>query len=89
MMNNWYNRIMGQPSQSGPKNTGAAFQNPIQQAQYIANAMRNPVAFVKEQFPDVPDSIANDSNAVLNYLSQTRGSQFVQQMQQVGGSQRR
>ena len=73
MINNWYNRIMGQPSQSSPKNTGAAFQNPIQQAQYIANAMRNPVAFVKE----FRIGLGGDEY------------QFVKQMQQVSGPQRR
>ena len=73
-MNNWYNRIAGQ--------TPSAPQNPMQ---IIMNAMNNPVAFVKEQFPDVPENIINNPNAVLNYLQQTRGNMFTQQMQQVYG----
>ena len=81
-MNNWYDRING--NQHPQKTT--QFQNPMQQAQYIMNAMKNPVAFVSEQFPDVPENIRNNPNAVLNYLSQTRGSKFVHQMQQVSGT---
>ena len=82
-MNNWYNRIVG-----APKNQAIPRQmNPMQQAQYIMNAMRNPVVFVQEQFPDVPENIRNNPDAVLNYLAQTRGNQFIQQMQQVSGMQ--
>ena len=79
-MNNWYNRINPQPQQ--PR---VQFNNPMQQAQYIAQAMRNPIAFVQEQFPDVPENVRNNPNAVLQYLSQTRGNKFIQQMQQVSG----
>ena len=79
-MNNWYNRINPQPQQPIVQ-----FNNPMQQAQYIAQAMRNPIAFVQEQFPDVPENIRNNPNAVLQYLSQTRGNKFIQQMQQVSG----
>lgn len=82
-MNNWYNRIMGAPtSQAIPQR-----MNPMQQAQYIMNAMRNPAAFVQEQFPDVPENLRNNPGAVLNYLAQTRGNQFIQQMHQVSGTQ--
>lgn len=77
-MNNWYNRINNiQPSNPN------TFQNPIQQANYIMQAMRNPVAFVKEQFPDVPDNIINNPNVVLDYLKKTRGNKFIQQMQNI------
>ncbi len=79
-MNNWYNRINNQPIQQRQ-----TFQNPFQQAQYIMNAMRNPAAFVKEQFPDVPENIRNNPDAVLQYLQQTRGARFTQMMQQVSG----
>ena len=80
-MNNWYNRIV-----NAPKNQASPQQmNSMQQAQYIMNAMRNPVAFVQEQFPDVPENHRNNPDAVLNYLAQTRGNQFIQQMQQVSG----
>ena len=82
-MNNWYNRIMGAPTnQATPQR-----MNPMQQAQYIMNAMRNPAAFVQEQFPDVPENLRNNPGAVLNYLAQTRGNQFIQQMQHVSGMQ--
>ena len=85
-MNNWYNRINAIP-QVQKSQAPQVMMNPMQQAQYIMNAMRNPVAFVSEQFPDVPENIRNNPNAVLNYLSQTRGNRFVQQMQQVSGMQ--
>ena len=80
-MNNWYNRITG-----APKNQVSPQQmNPMQQMQFISNAMRNPAAFVQEQFPDVPENLRNNPDAVLNYLAQTRGNQFIQQMQQISG----
>ena len=47
--------------------------NPIQRANYIYQAMRNPVEFVKQQFPDVPEEISNDPNQILDYLRRTRG----------------
>lgn len=78
-MNNWYQRIAG----------ASSYQNPMQRAQIIANAMRDPVSFVKQQFPDIPENIINDPNAILNYLQQTRGSKFAQDMQQVCSSQGR
>lgn len=84
-MNNWYNRINGITNPMPQMSGGVRFQNPMQQATYILNAMRNPAAFIQEQFPDVPENIRNNPDAVLNYLQQTRGSQFTQQMQQVAG----
>lgn len=72
-MNNWYDRITGTPQPAMQQSYGPVFQNPIQKAQYIYQAMTNPVAFVKQQFPDVPDEIANDPNRVLQYLQQSRG----------------
>ena len=62
--------------------SGMHFQNPIQRANYIYQAMRNPAAFVKQQFPDIPDNIANDPNQVLGYLQRTRGISN-QQLQQI------
>lgn len=82
-MNNWYNRIVNAPTSQGTPQR----MNPMQQAQYITNAMRNPAAFVQEQFPDVPENLRNNPDAVLNYLAQTRGNRFIQQMQQVSGMQ--
>ena len=83
-MNSWYNRI--NPPSSQPR---VQINNPMQQAQYIMQAMQNPVAFVQEQFPDVPESIRNNPDAILQYLSRTCGQPFVQQMQQVAGTRGR
>lgn len=49
------------------------FANPAQKAQYIMNALMNPAAFAKQQFPDIPDNISNNPSAILAYLQQTRG----------------
>lgn len=77
-MNNWYNRINKvQPVQQ------SRFQNPFQQANYIMQAMQNPAAFIQEQFPDIPENIRNDSNAILNYLQQTRGNKLAQDIQRI------
>lgn len=56
-----------------PQSQQPMFANPIQKAQFIMNAMRNPAAFAKEQFPDIPDEIANNPAAILDYLQRTRG----------------
>lgn len=80
-MNNWYNRINGIP-QVQPM---SQFQNPLQQMNYIMNAMRNPVAFIQDQFPDVPENIRSNPDSVLEYLQRTRGAAFTQQMQQISG----
>ena len=82
-MNNWYNRITGNvPIMSQP--SGMTFQNPMQKMQYIMNAMTNPAAFVKQQFPDIPENIQNNPNEILRYLQQTRGISD-QQIQQISG----
>jgi len=60
---------------------------PMRQAMAVWQSMRNPAAFVKWQFPDVPDEIAGDANKVLAYLQQTRNisneqlNQFASQFQ--------
>jgi len=66
--------------------------NPIyaqmQRMNMFMQAMRNPAAFVKQQFPDIPDNIANDPNQILGYLQQTRGitnEQLNQLMNNYGG----
>ena len=77
-MNNWYNRINKvQPVQQ------TRFQNPIQQANYIMQAMKDPAAFIQDQFPDVPENIRNNPNDVLNYLQQTRGNKLMQDIQRI------
>ena len=43
-----------------------------QKVNQIMQSMQNPAAFVKQQFPDVPENILNNPNQVLQYLQQTR-----------------
>lgn len=84
-MNKWLDRInQTQPVQT-PTDRRITFNNPAERFQYILNAMRNPVSFVKEQFPDVPENIVNNPDAVLQYLGKTRGNDFYKMMQQVQG----
>ena len=76
---NPYDQLMEQMMRSRP------LQNPMQEANYILQAMRNPPAFIKERFPDIPDDIANDPNLILSYLQKTRGitNDQIQQIMQL------
>jgi len=47
--------------------------NPIQKVSRVMQAMRNPAAFVRQSFPDIPAYMQNDPNQILQYLQQTRG----------------
>lgn len=55
-----------------------------QRANQIMQSMQNPAAFVKQQFPDVPDNILNNPNQVLQYLQQTRNISNAQLQQMLG-----
>ena len=62
--------------------------NPMQKMMAVMQAMSNPVAFVKQHFPDIPVGIQNDPNQVFQYLQQTRNpvsEQQIQQAQQMTG----
>ena len=65
-MNNWYNRIV----QSSPQQ-----MNMMQRAQSFMNALRDPVSFVKQNIPGIPDQAFNDptGNGVLQYMIQNLG----------------
>lgn len=83
-----YQMIMGQQVQFQQPNTQPIPQitgNPMQKMSYVMQAMRNPAAFVKQFFPDIPDQISNDPNQILSYIQQTRGvsNQQIQQLQQM------
>lgn len=70
-MNPLYNMLMGQ--QNMPMQMPSfAYQNPIQKANYIFQALSNPVSFVKQQFPDIPENISSDPDKILRYLQETR-----------------
>lgn len=79
-MNPLYQMLQG--GQQPQMNAAPQFQNPIQKMNYILEAMRNPAAFVRQQFPDIPANISNDPNQILRYLQQTRGISD-QQIQQI------
>lgn len=59
--------------------------NAYQKVNQIMQSMQNPAAFVKQQFPDIPDNILNDPNQILHYLQQTRNISN-EQIQQMTGS---
>lgn len=74
-MNPLYNMLMGQQAvrpQAPSQAYGQAFQNPLQKVNYILQTLKNPAAFVKQQFPDIPEDISNDPNKILQYLQKTR-----------------
>lgn len=63
-----------QPSQvAQPHASGSPVMTPIQRAAFVMQAMTNPAAFVKQQFPDIPDNIVNNPQEIFNYLRRTRG----------------
>ena len=63
-MNPLYNMTFG--------NSGAQpmFQNPIQKANYIMQAMTNPAAFVRQAIPNLPPEISNNPNQILQWMQQ-------------------
>lgn len=52
---------------------GVPMMTPAQRAAFVMQAMTNPAAFAKQQFPDIPNDILNDPQQILRYLQQTRG----------------
>lgn len=70
-MNPLFQQIMGGV---GAQATAPSPLNPrMQRLSMAMAAMRNPAAFVKQQFPDIPDSMLNNPQQILGYLQQTRG----------------
>ena len=67
---------MNQPSMTQPMSSQPVFNlaamNPMQKLQFAYQAMSNPPAFVKQFFPDIPDSIQFNPNQILQYLQQSR-----------------
>ena len=77
----------GAPMQApqAPMNMG---MNPLQKMMAAMQAMSNPIAFIKQRFPDIPMNIQNDPNQVFQYLQQTRGpvsEQQIREAQQMTG----
>ena len=68
-MNPLFNMLIGSSAQmAAPQHP----MTPVQRVGMIMQAMQNPAAFTKQQFPDIPDDIANDPGRILQYLQQTR-----------------
>ena len=60
--------------------------NPIQRMQMVMQAMQNPIGYLKQKFPDIPDNISGNPGQILQYLQQTRNitnDQIQQTMQQI------
>lgn len=60
------------PQQAPVMNPVQMLSGAIQQAQAIYQSMRSPQAFVKQQFPDIPNEIMGDPQRILSYIQQTR-----------------
>lgn len=62
-----------------------SIDNPMALMNAAAQAMQNPAWFIKQQFSDIPNEIANDPNQILGYLQQTRGitNSQIQQLRQL------
>lgn len=86
-MNPLFQQMMGNTMQQQPM--PPSNMNPIQKFNYIRQAMANPVAIIKQRFPDIPDQIMNNPEMILNYLQQTRGitNQQIQNLTQTYGGQ--
>ncbi len=72
-----YNQIMYgmMPQQAAQSYANPAMQmpmTPMQKMNLVMQAMQNPIAVVRQRFPDIPDSIANDPNQIFQYLQRTR-----------------
>lgn len=70
MNNPWYNSV------NGPETAMQA--QPMQQASapvmgQIMQAMRNPMAFAMNAFPDVPREMWRNPEQALQYIQQSRG----------------
>ena len=80
-----YNMLMGggRP-QVNSLPMAAQYTNPVQMMNGIMQAMKNPSAFVRQQLPDMPESIVNDPNQILGYLQNRYGITNAQ-IQQVAG----
>lgn len=86
-MNPLYQMLSGnvpQAPQSPMMPMMGPMNNPMQRMGAIMQAMRNPAAFIKQRFPDIPDNIINNPDQILSYLQQTRGITD-QQIQQLYG----
>lgn len=68
-MNPLYNAMMQNPANRPISNVG---MNPIQRVGQVVQAMRNPVPVIMQAFPDIPQSMQNNPNQILQYLQQTR-----------------
>lgn len=66
-MNPLYNMMYGN---SGMPVSQPMFQNPIQKANYIMQAMTNPAAFVRQVIPNLPPEISYDPNQILQWMQQ-------------------
>lgn len=74
-----------QQMQQQPGFGGMSFQNPLQQMMCMMEAMRNPVAFIKQNIPGIPDQNLSNPSLVLQYMQQNLGvtDQDIQRVSQM------
>jgi hypothetical protein len=80
MANPLFNMLNGQQPQiknqmAMPITRSPQFLNPIQRMNYILQAMQNPVAFIRQNLPGIPDEAYNDptGNSILRYMMNNMG----------------
>lgn len=72
MMRARQSMMPGSP-QMPPVSGGQRYLSPVQRMNMVMNAMTNPQQYVFGAFPDIPENIRNDPNAIYSYLQRTRG----------------
>lgn len=74
MPNPLYNMLTGGiASQQQPSFLTNRTNIPSGRLSMLLQALNNPVAFIRNAFPDIPENMMNDPNQILQYLQQTRG----------------
>ena len=54
---------------SNAMNGNSGYTNPVMK---VMHAMSNPIAVIKQAWPDIPDQMLNNPMQILNYIQRTR-----------------
>lgn len=75
MANPFYQAMMGNamtpPMRQPMQMSGNPVMNILMEASRMYQNMQNPLAFVNQYFPNVPENYRNDPDKILQYLQQT------------------